>query len=96
VEETRGNWEEAKTHLHAGLKTLRADHSPLDLLNSTVSTAMLFAKHGEMKEASQLFSSTKNMAKRLGREDVVRYANSQLAALKYGRAVRAPGIPAYG
>ena len=91
VEESRGDWEGAKAHLRAGLRTLRDDHSPLDLLNSTVSAAVLFAKHGERKEASQLFSSSRSIARRLGRDDMVRFADAQLTALKQGRAVRLPG-----
>lgn len=91
VEESRGEWEMAKTSLRAGLRTLRDDHSPLDLLNSTVSTAVLFAKHGEQKEAAQLFSSSRSIAKRLGRDDMVRFADAQLSALKQGRTVRSPG-----
>jgi hypothetical protein len=91
VNESRGDWDGAKAQLRAGLRTLRDDHSPLDLLNSTISVAVLFAKHGERKEASQLFSSSRSIAKRLGRDDMVHFADTQLTALEQGRAVRMPG-----
>ena len=96
VEEMRDHWEKAKTHLKTGLKILREDHSPLDLLNSSLAAAGLHAKHGELKEASQLLSASKSLAKHLDRDDLIRFVDEQTTAIKGRRKPSFLGVPTPG
>ena len=96
VMEINGDWEEAKTHLRSGLKMLREDHSPLDLVNCAIAAAKLYAKHGETGEAEQLFQSTKGIAKRLGRDDLLRFVDAQIASIKHGKSPGIRGVPTPG
>jgi len=85
IEDARGRWDFAKKDLNSALEALRRHRSPIDLFHSLTAAGNLHLKNGEFEEASELFSSAKTLAKRLGRQDYVNWVETRMAEMKAAR-----------